>query len=408
MFNFLYWPLILMLVVILILANGFLIDCESANKSEMIDSQTNLDLGLRNPSVESVKNQSYSNSKLPYKLDCRQDSMIIELDLSSFNDPYVYLDGLRLMDICRPKISKSIAIFNLSLANDFHRCGTIKIHEQFTGSIVYYHRIIVESKRSDRMMKSIYFKCSRAKQNLRSTKFSSIDTEAVLDKQLRIKRNSWIDNSTGRLVNFTEIDFDENFVEAEILDFGENITARAPYPHLNLKVKQNNRFVNKSLNIAPGTPLEMIIYLDDESSKVFGLLANFMKVTDEFGKQQEVIVSNGCSIDPYIFGNFESEDGGDSISAKFRAFKFPESNYVMFVGTVNVCLDQCKKVPCGNGLFGLGRRRRRRDIGVDEKATDRNKVYEIEMMTYLKIGFTTEELANRRDSIQAIFDEKKF
>lgn len=47
------------------------------------------------------------------------------------------------------------------------------------------------------------------------------------------------------------------------------------------------------MNIAPGTPLEMIIYLDDESSKVFGLLANFMKVTDEFGKQQEVIVSNG-------------------------------------------------------------------------------------------------------------------
>lgn len=51
-----------------------------------------------------------------------------------------------------------------------------------------------------------------------------------------------------------------------------------------------------------------------------------------------------CSIDPYIFGNFETSDGGDSLSAKFRAFKFPESNYVLFTGTVNVCLKECKGV----------------------------------------------------------------
>src|SRR5207245_1625523 len=53
---------------------------------------------------------------------------------------------------------------------------------------------------------------------------------------------------------------------------------------------------------------------------------------------------DSCSIDPYIFGNFETLDGGDSLSAKFRAFKFPESNYVLFVGTVNVCLKECKGV----------------------------------------------------------------
>ena len=51
-----------------------------------------------------------------------------------------------------------------------------------------------------------------------------------------------------------------------------------------------------------------------------------------------------CSIDHYIFGNFETSDGGDSLSAKFRAFKFPESNYVLFTGTVNVCLKECKGV----------------------------------------------------------------
>lgn len=109
-------------------------------------------------------------------------------------------------------------------------------------------------------------------------------------------------------------------------------------------MKRNGQFVNTSLNVAPGTPLEMTIYLDDDSKPVYGLLANYLKVTDSTSRQQEMIVLNGCSIDPYIFGNFDSNDNGDSITAKFRAFKFPESNYVMFVGTVSVCLDECKGV----------------------------------------------------------------
>ncbi|CAG2178058.1 unnamed protein product, partial [Oppiella nova] len=89
----------------------------------------------------------------------------------------------------------------------------------------------------------------------------------------------------------------------------------------------------------------MIVYLDEESRHVYGLLVSFLKVTAvnaNNNTQEEVIILNGCSIDPYIFGNFETLDGGDSLSAKFRAFKFPESNYVKFVGTVNVCINECK------------------------------------------------------------------
>lgn len=50
-----------------------------------------------------------------------------------------------------------------------------------------------------------------------------------------------------------------------------------------------------------------------------------------------------CSVDPYLFENFNTEDG-DFLTAKFRAFKFPESTYVQFRGTVNVCLDKCQGV----------------------------------------------------------------
>lgn len=207
----------------------------------------------------------------------------------------------------------------------------------------------------------------------------------------------------GKLVNFTELDLPENFMEAEVLDFTDNITARAPYPHLNIRVLRDGRVVNTTLNVAPGTALDMMIYLDEVSAPVYGLLATYLKVTDAANSaQQEVIVLNGCSIDPYIFGNFESAPGGDAVSARFRAFKFPDSSYVMFIGTVNVCLNECVGVPCANDVTAYGRRRRRRAALPKETKvpSDPNKVYEIEMSTYLKIGWDEKELQSKKGEDQ--------
>jgi hypothetical protein len=78
------------------------------------------------------------------------------------------------------------------------------------------------------------------------------------------------------------------------LDFTDNITAQAPYPYLNIKVRRNGVFVDTALNVQPGTPLEMIIYLDEDSRHVYGLLTSFLKVTDNTTRQQEeVIILNG-------------------------------------------------------------------------------------------------------------------
>lgn len=79
----------------------------------------------------------------------------------------------------------------------------------------------------------------------------------------------------------------------------------------------------------------------------------------------------------------------------------------MFVGTVNVCLDQCQKVPCGNGIYGLGKRRKRRSVLTADPPKDPNKVFEIEMMAYLRIGYTPEEMAKRQGSIQASYIQEK-
>merc|ERR1712154_737395 len=108
-----------------------------------------------------------------------------------------------------------------------------------------------------------------------------------------------------------------------------------------------------------------------------------MEVTDT-REQEEILILNGCTVDPYLFQNFETSDEGNSLRAQFKAFKFPESNFVLFKGTVNVCLDKCGGVECANGQIGFGRRRRRRDVTGD--AVDRNKVYEVSMSTIVKVA----------------------
>jgi hypothetical protein len=83
-----------------------------------------------------------------------------------------------------------------------------------------------------------------------------------------------------------------------------------------------------------------------------------------------------------LFENFVTEDG-DFLTAKFRAFKFPDSSYVQFRGTVNVCLDKCKGVECSNGQIGYGKRKRREVTS----APDANKLFEIDLSTFIKVDY---------------------
>merc|ERR1712168_817108 len=80
-----------------------------------------------------------------------------------------------------------------------------------------------------------------------------------------------------------------------------------------------------------------------------------------------------------------------------RAFKFPQSPFVLFKGSVNVCLDSCLGVQCSNGQRGFGRRRRRE---VDE-AADPNKVYEISMSTVIKMKYVEKEtISHIREKVE--------
>lgn len=87
-------------------------------------------------------------------------------------------------------------------------------------------------------------------------------------------------------------------------------------------------------------------------------------------------------MDPVLFENFLTEDG-DLLRAKFQAFKFPETNFVLFKGIVNVCLDKCRGVRCSNGQVGFGKRKKRSQ---DESELDVQRVYEVSMSTVVKVG----------------------
>jgi len=92
-------------------------------------------------------------------------------------------------------------------------------------------------------------------------------------------------------------------------------------------------------------------------------------------------------VDPYLFENFNTVDG-DTLTARFKAFKFPETNYVLFRGTIDVCLDKCSGVECSNDQIAYGRRRRSlggSSASSSSSSLDRkDRIFEVSMTTLVK------------------------
>lgn len=86
-------------------------------------------------------------------------------------------------------------------------------------------------------------------------------------------------------------------------------------------------------------------------------------------------------MDNYVFPGLDRLRDGDSLEARFNAFKIPESNFLVFEANVRTCRDGCQPAYCSGGTgrsepsFG----RRRRDVNNDTVA-DENEVSPITMM----------------------------
>ncbi|KFB43944.1 AGAP005350-PA-like protein [Anopheles sinensis] len=277
--------------------------------------------------------------------------MRVALALPSHNVS-VYLEGMKGYPDpkCRPTIEENQALFELSLTN-IYECGVTRVVNQITGYKVFYHRIIVEGD-PEVGKDVISVKCIASGPNYNVT--HGIVKRDVLPA---------------------------GFQEPEDLEITSSIERNAPVPSLSIQIRQGDKLVTGDLTVSPGANLQMEIALDNSSAPIYGLGVNYMQVSDD-SRQEETIIFNGCSVDPYLFENFNTVDG-DLLAAKFRAFKFPDSIYVQFSGTVNVCVDRCKGVICSNGQTAFGRRRRE----ISASPADPNKVYEVTMTTFIKVNY---------------------
>ncbi|GJQ76079.1 hypothetical protein Trydic_g1831 [Trypoxylus dichotomus] len=314
-------------------------------------------------------------SPLSPKVKCASGVMRIEVPISE-STREVYLEGLKeYPDLaCRPQRDPSgtLTVFELDL-DDVFRCATTRITNKLTGRQIYYQTVIVEEGADD--------------DSQDSTTVESLHVKCSIPTPGR--------NHTVTRRNVLPDGFQEEDVQVI-----EEYTSNAPKPELGVGVRQGGKLVTGELNVSPGTPLQMEIYLSKESAPIYGLLVTMMQVTDT-KTQEETIIYNGCSVDPYLFENFNTVDG-DFLTAKFKAFKFPDSTYVQFKGTVNVCLDKCKGVECSAGQIGYGRRKRE----VPALPADPNKIFEITITSILKFG--EEEVEVLKNDLKFLNDKKLF
>uniref|UniRef100_A0A8D8DSS4 (northern house mosquito) hypothetical protein n=1 Tax=Culex pipiens TaxID=7175 RepID=A0A8D8DSS4_CULPI len=291
------------------------------------------------------------DAKASHKVFCSEDQMRVNVALPSNDTAAVYLEGMKGYPDpkCKATIKDTLAEFQLSLVN-IYECGVTRVVNKITGKKVFYHRVIIEGD-------------------------EEFGKEVISVKCIT---NGPLYNVTHEIVKRDVLP--AGFQEPEDLEITSNITGSAPEPSLTIAVRQGENLVSGDLNVSPGTNLQMEIFLDKNSAPIYGLGVNYMQVTDTL-TQEETIIFNGCSVDPYLFENFNTVDG-DLLTAKFRAFKFPESTFVQFRGTVNVCVDRCKGVFC-QGQIAYGRKRRE----ISPSAADPNKIYEVTMTTFIKVDY---------------------
>ncbi|XP_030387236.1 uncharacterized protein LOC115633875 [Scaptodrosophila lebanonensis] len=313
-----------------------------------------------------------SAAKGTHKVHCSEDQMRVEIGIptdSKQEQQQIYLEGLKgYPDVrCQPEINGALAIFRLSLS-DFYECGVTRMVNQLTGKKVYYHKIIIESVSSKEFVSVKCITTSGPVYNVMMNETSREQPRVVLQEQQQhhglVRRDV----------------LPAGFQEPEDLEITTSLTKRAPEPRLSIGVSQDGKKFTSDLTVKSGTPLTMEINLDADSAPVYGLGVNYLDVTDTH-TSSETLIFKGCTVDPYLFENFNTIDG-DILSAKFKAFKFPDSSYVQFRATVNVCLDKCLGTQCSNNQVGYGRRKRE----ISSALMDTNKVYEISLAMFIKVN----------------------
>ncbi|KAL9918554.1 no mechanoreceptor potential A [Glossina fuscipes fuscipes] len=116
--------------------------------------------------------------------------------------------------------------------------------------------------------------------------------------------------------------------------------------------------------IAVGDPLTFRLEALDGYNHATDIFATNVLARDPYsGRSIQLIDRFGCPVDPYVFPELDKSRDGDTLEARFNAFKIPESNFLVFEATVRTCREGCQPAYCpgpsGRQEPSFGKRRRR-------------------------------------------------
>ena len=94
---------------------------------------------------------------------------------------------------------------------------------------------------------------------------------------------------------------------------------------------------------------------------------------------------------------------GDSLEARFNAFKIPESNFLVFEATVKTCRDGCQPAYCA-GIAG----RSEPSFGRRKRSLNDTDIAEVESDTATIDSVETVAKRNGKNSIEVSTSWKKF
>ncbi|GFQ93274.1 ZP domain-containing protein [Trichonephila clavata] len=312
------------------------------NDSKYIMGESNV------PQDKGHNSSHFPDARVFYNVTCGSDLMQVTLNLTNHPASIVYLQNLKGYPGCEPKAKDNLVIFQLSLNESGTHCGVSKMLNKQSGHNIYYQRVVIE--KSNQKEKDLLF------------------LQCVIpgDFNMEFVRLDWLRESVP--YNFSEPTSSPISVTPDIV------------PYVNMAIRDKGLQLDTSAIVHPGTMLDLLIYLDKESSAHYDISLRYLTLSDATRSQEEVVVMNGCSVDPFVLDVFPPIDG--VLRSQFRAFKFQSSDFVIFLATVSVCLQQCVEVECYGEPDQSGRRKREIPKFLPHYT---NEAFEVEISAFLRI-----------------------